>query len=61
MEQRKSKQDRQQKLHPIQCSAPFLRQLGIVSVNNHRQLVKNRDYTHNRVLSMNACYQAGIV
>ena len=28
-EQRKSKQDREQKLHPIQCSATVLRRLGI--------------------------------
>ena len=28
MEQRKNKQDCEQKLHPIQCSATVLRQLG---------------------------------
>jgi hypothetical protein len=45
MEQRKSKQDREQKLHAIQCSATLLRQLGIDSANTHRQLVKYRHYT----------------
>ena len=40
MEQRKSKQDREQKLHPIQCSATALRQLGIDSASTNRQLVK---------------------
>jgi hypothetical protein len=33
MEQRKSKQYREQKLHAIQCSANVLRQLGIDSAN----------------------------
>jgi hypothetical protein len=40
MEQRKSKQDREQKLHPIQCSATVLRQFGIDSANPNRRLVK---------------------
>jgi len=40
MEQRKSKQDREQKLHPIQCSATVLRQLAIGSANTNRQLAK---------------------
>src|SRR5690348_14042996 len=41
MEQRKSKQDSEQKLHPIQCSATVLRQLGLNSAHTNRQLVNN--------------------
>jgi hypothetical protein len=47
MEQRKSKQDREQKLHPIQCSVTILRQLGIDSANTNRQAAKNHDYAQN--------------
>jgi len=45
MEQRKSKQDREQKLHPIQCSATVFGQLAIDSAHTNRQLLKNPDCT----------------
>jgi len=41
IEQGKSKQDREQKLHPIQCSATSCVKLGIDSGNTNGELVKN--------------------